>query len=217
MIAELRDLLARATKPPWRWAGYQPPGRFELPEIRTRHGGQHRVLAFVPAEAVRVIHADGLDPARNVTVAGDVEAELLDRLRETPPETITVDEDGHRDPVGEYLAYAERAYVMAFQHPAGFVAPIGDDVAQPRWDCLGGKTAAECAREPYRFDITGIDHPDPTLLVAAVNALPALLDVAEAAAAFAAAREDLFAMAAAWPALERAVAELGEPPEAAAA
>lgn len=34
---------------------------------------------------------------------------------------------------------------------------------------------------PYRGDIAGFDHPDAMLIVAAVNALPALLDAAEAA------------------------------------
>lgn len=34
---------------------------------------------------------------------------------------------------------------------------------------------------PYRNDVVRVDHPDAALIVAAVNALPALLDVAEAA------------------------------------
>jgi hypothetical protein len=56
-----------------------------------------------------------------------------------------------------------------------------------RWGIGGVMTGASAlaVREvPYRGDIVDVAHPDARLIVAAVNALPALLDVAEAAQTF---------------------------------
>jgi len=178
LVARLRELLDRATPPPWRWAGYIAPDHFEIPEIRTTHSGQIRVLAFPAHRTIRTVYANTWDPV-DVPVDQKVEETLYSRI--AVPEHITINERGEEEENGEFLAYVEHEHVMAFQHPqGGSVEPVGADTVPPRWDCFRGRTTTEAGKEPYRYDISGIDHPDADLLIEAVNALPALLDALEA-------------------------------------
>lgn len=177
-----RELAERATARPWRWAGYIPPDRIDLPEIRTINRGQIRVLAFVARHIARVIDKDEYTPV-DIEIPAATRLQVEDELRE--PRMYEVNKDGEIVPDGEgdAFVYVESGQEMCFQAD-GIVAGVGSEHVPVRWDCYGGATTEEAGREPYRYDVAGIAHPDAELLVQAVNDYLPMLAIVEAARSF---------------------------------
>lgn len=193
-IKRRRDLAERSTPRPWRWSGYLTPGRIDLPEIQTTHSGRLRVLAFVPEEEIRVVDRYEYDPV-DITLPDETRRRIEDELRE--PRYYELNENGEivdGDDESSYLVYVERGRVMSFRADH-FCSPVGSEHVPVRWDCFRGQTAEEAGRDPYRYDVAGIAHPDAELLIQAANDYSGLLDVLEAAQGFLAAQEDVNAVA----------------------
>jgi hypothetical protein len=144
-VDALREALAAATPGPWRWAGNTDTGEPRL----TGRGCDVLAIGYEP----RSTTGRDADEVRSYARESGVdEDEAVDMWAN----------DQYGEPIKEprLWFYTDHLAVDAREHAVYEVAPEATSREDPR---------------VYRADLVDLRHPDARLIVAAVNALPALL------------------------------------------